>query len=204
MAIPQKTQLQNAIGRSRSRITKLSQEIEAFVADMGTNPDTDFTDEIVALHGQIEGEKRKLTAYESAILIAQEQTEEDRHHAREQEVLGQADAAYQLAAQRTSIAREMQSHLQQFLGLKQQFDAVNERCHHLVGSVAAYHFRNDPPDRRPYADGRTPQGLFTAIAEAVVAHAHDQPPVEASEWKEQHIRQMVQPWLPQPEEVSHE
>jgi uncharacterized small protein (DUF1192 family) len=207
-----KSQLQHAIARSRARISTLQQEIEQFVADMGADPTADFTDEIVALHAQIDGEKQKLAAYESAVLIAQDHSAEDQALERAQQVLGHAELAFELAAQRTEIARQMQAHLQQFLGLKQQYEGVDEHCHHYVVSVAAYHYNTAASSgfhvngnlhaHRPSADGRAPQGLFQAVADAITAHAHGQPPVAACEWKEQHIRQMVRPWLPQVEEVS--
>ena len=185
----------------RDLIAELQGEIEEAVERMAANEADDLTDVIEEKTSKIEYWRRKIAAHESAALIAQDQDAGNQAVERRVQVRQLAETAYQLAAKRTGLARQMQEHLAQIFALKTQFDEVDHQCHSCVASVGGYHY-GPGTDRNLYTDGRAPAVLFDELKELYERHAHSHLPAAACEWKEGHIRQMLKPWLPAPEEKA--
>lgn len=177
-AIP--TSLRHGINRCRSALDANQAEIEACVFDM-TRQDVDLTEELERLTAVGDALRKRLDTYESAAMLASEQSAEDQAEQRLARDAHLARLACEAADYRCVLAAAVTSQLAELKRSIAEFSRADEEAHAAFVRAASPNV----------VDGRCRSQIFEAITRALTETAHAQPDPEACKWKASRVRAVM-------------
>lgn len=166
--------LKHGIDRCRGNLGRIQADIDAYLNDMASAEDVDFTAEIEELNAKAEAERRKLATYENAAAVAADHVHENQRDVDARMVVERRERLARLQENRQAVLGDLRGLVGQFIQRKSDLDSLNDAC--VGAGIAVFQDENagEPQDvvmrRRQLLDFRLHTPLLTAFEEAIKVH----------------------------------